>query len=262
MTVQRQSAIVNGGAGGIGSATVRHLSRIGYGVVVFDPDADSAKALAESLDGPAVAVGGDQSSEADVMRAIQEALALGRFSVCVNVAGYVIPTPPTVTPDGEVHAQELFEEMVRNHLTGPFNMARLSAQAFAGNEPDEEGQRGVIINTASTAAYEGQSCQVAYSASKGGIASMTPTMARDLAPIRIRVCAIAPGPIMTPRLASAPPELKEMLISNVAFPRRFGRPEEYAKLVEAIINIPFLNGQVIRLDGAMSTPLTSFAARR
>ncbi len=262
METQRQSAIVNGGAGGIGSATVRHLSGIGYGVVVFDTDGDRANALVSSLDGPAVAITGEQSSENDVKSAIREAQALGRFSVCVNVAGYVIATPPTATADCTVHDLGLFEEMVRNHLIGPFNVARLSALAFAKNAPDADGQRGVIINTASTAAFEGQAGQAAYSASKGGIASMTPSMARDLAPIGVRVCAIAPGPIMTPRLASAPPELQQKLIENVAFPKRFGHPEEYGKLVEAIVSIPFLNGQVIRLDGAMSTPLTTFTRPR
>lgn len=155
---------------------------------------------------------------------------------------------------------DLFREMLELHLFGPFNVSRLCAAAFASNPPDADGQRGLIVNTASTAAFDGQAGQTAYAASKSAIVGMTLSMARDLADIGVRALAIAPGPIWTPRLAAAPEALKNALIANVAFPKRFGQAEEYASLVEAFLRTPFLNGQTIRLDGAMSTPLASMGA--
>lgn len=255
MELAKCSALVNGGAGGLGGATVRRLTQLGVGVVVFDPDGDRAQALAAELGDRVIAVTGDQNVDSDVKAAIAAARTLGAFSICVNVAGAVFVTPPVADANGTPHPMGLFEDMVRNHLLGPFNVSRLSAAAFAKNTPDEDGQRGVIVNTASTAAYDGQARQAAYSASKGAIVGLTTSMARDLAPIGVRTCAIAPGPIMTPRLASAPAALQERLIADVAFPKRLGRPEEYGLLVEAIVRNPFLNGQVIRLDGGMSTQL-------
>lgn len=145
----------------------------------------------------------------------------------------------------------VFREMMELHLFVPFNVSRLAAASFSGNEPDTEGQRGLIINTASTAAFDGQARQVAYAAGKSGIVGLTTAMARDRAAIGVRACAIGPEPIWTPRLAGAPEELKAAHVANVAFPKRFGHPEEYASLVEAILRTPFLNGQRIRLDGAM-----------
>ncbi|MGR4866087.1 SDR family NAD(P)-dependent oxidoreductase [Caulobacter sp. LARHSG274] len=255
MELAKCSALINGGAGGLGGATARRLVELGVGVVVFDPDGDRARSLAEALGERAIAVVGDQNVDADVEAAIAAARTLGIFSICVNAAGAVFVTPPVADADGAPHPMGLFEEMVRNHLFGPFNVSRLSAAAFAGNAPDADGQRGVIVNTASTAAYDGQARQAAYAASKGAIVGLTTSMARDLAAIGVRACAIAPGPIMTPRLSGAPPALQQRLIADVAFPKRLGRPEEYGLLVEAIVRNPFLNGQVIRLDGAMSTQL-------
>lgn len=255
MELAKCSALINGGAGGLGGATAQRLAELGMGVVVFDPDGDRARSLAEALGERAIAIVGDQNIDADVTAAIAAAQTLGVFSICVNVAGAVFVTPPVADADGTPHPMDLFQDMVRNHLFGPFNVSRLSAAAFAGNAPDADGQRGVIINTASTAAYDGQARQAAYAASKGAIVGLTPSMARDLAPIGVRTCAIAPGPIMTPRLSGAPSALQQRLIADVAFPKRLGRPEEYGLLVEAIIRNPFLNGQVIRLDGAMSTQL-------
>lgn len=255
MELAKCSALVNGGAGGLGGATVRRLAQMGMGVVVFDPDADRAEALANELGDRVVAVAGDQSVDADVQAAIAAAQTLGVYALNVNVAGAVFITPPVADANGTPHPMGLFEDMVRNHLLGPFNVSRLSAAAFAKNAPDVDGQRGVIVNTASTAAYDGQARQAAYSASKGAIVGLTTSMARDLAAIGVRTCAIAPGPIMTPRLAGAPPALQERLIADVAFPKRLGKPEEYGLLVEAIVRNPFLNGQVIRLDGGMSTQL-------
>lgn len=255
------SAVVSGGAGGLGGATSRRLVEMGVGVVIFEPEIERARALADELGNRAVAVAGDHNSEEDVLAAIAEAKELGTFSINVNSAGVAIQTPPTATPDGVPHDMQTFREMLDLHLMGPFNMCRLSAAAFAANEPDEDGQRGVIVNTSSTAAFDGQGRQAAYAAAKAGIAAMTLTMARDLAAVGVRACAIAPGPIWTPRLAGAPQSLLDELTSNIAFPKRFGRPEEFASLVEMILRTPFLNGQTIRLDGALSTPLTQFAAK-
>ncbi len=261
MDFAKCSALVSGGGGGLGGATARRLAALGAGVVLFDPDGDRAAALARELGERAVAVQGDQNSDEDVAAAIAAARRLGVFSIAVNAAGVQIPAPHMATADGIPHDMDTFRRMIDTHLTGPFNVSRLSAAAFAGNEPDADGQRGVIVNTSSTAAYEGQIKQVAYSAGKAGIAGMTLAMARDLAAIGVRACAIAPGPIWTPRLARATDELKKELLANVAFPKRFGHAEEYASLVEAILRTPFLNGQVIRLDGAMSTPFTEMSAR-
>ena len=256
MNFSGRSALVTGGAGGLGGATARRLVELGMGVVAFDPDADRATAFALELGERAVAISGDHNDDDAVEAAIAAARQLGVFSVNVNAAGFAIRTPPTASREGRPHDMGLFRDMVELHLFGPFNVSRLCAAAFAGNDPDHDGQRGVIVNTASTAAYDGQAGQAAYSAAKAGIVGMTLAMARDLAAIGVRACAIAPGPIWTPRLASAPEAMKAALIANVAFPKRFGRAEEFASLVEAILRTPFLNGQTIRLDGGMSTPLT------
>ena len=261
MDFAKCSALISGGGGGLGGATARRLAALGMGVVLFDPDGDKAAAVAGEIGARAIAVHGDQNNDEDVAAASVEAGRLGVFSIAVNAAGVQIPAPHTATAEGVPHDMETFRHMIDTHLTGPFNVSRLSAAAFAGNEPDVDGQRGVIVNTASTAAYDGQIKQVAYSAGKAGIAGMTLSMARDLSAIGVRVCAIAPGPILTPRLARASDKLKEELLANVAFPKRFGHAEEYASLVEAILRTPFLNGQVIRLDGAMSTPLTAMSAQ-
>jgi 3-hydroxyacyl-CoA dehydrogenase / 3-hydroxy-2-methylbutyryl-CoA dehydrogenase len=255
-----RSALVSGGAGGLGGATAQRLVELGMGVVVFEPDAERAEARARELGTNAVGIGGDHNDADAVNLAIAAARRLGVFCVNVNAAGVVINTPATASSDGIPHDMQTFRDMIELHLYGPFNMSRLCAAAFAGNEPDEEGQRGLIINTASTAAFDGQARQVAYAAGKSAIVGMTTAMARDLAEIGVRACAIAPGPIWTPRLAGAPEALKAALIGNVAFPKRFGRAVEYASLVEAILRTPFLNGQTIRLDGAMSTPLTSMVS--
>lgn len=253
------SALVSGGAGGLGGATATRLVELGMAVVVFEPDEARAREFAAGLGGRAVGIGGDHNDEAAVLRAIAVARDLGTFSVNVNAAGVAYDTPATATLDGVPHDMAIFRQMLELHLMGPFNMSRLCAAAFAANEPDADGQRGVIVNTASTAAFDGQARQAAYSAGKSGIVGLTTAMARDLAEIGVRANAIAPGPIWTPRLASAPEAIKAALTANVAFPKRFGQPEEYASLVEAILRTPFLNGQTIRLDGALSTPLTSFS---
>lgn len=259
MDLRNCSALVTGGAGGLGGATSRRLIELGAAVVVFEPELQRAKALAGELGERAHPFAGDHNSEADVKAAIVLAKQFGTFSINVNAAGVAITAPRTASPDGTPHDMATFREMIELHLFGPFNVSRLCAAAFASNAPDGDGQRGIIVNTSSTAAYDGQAKQAAYSAAKAGIAGMTLAMARDLAPIGVRVCAIAPGPILTPRLAAAPEALKAELTRNVAFPKRLGRVEEYASLVEGILRTPFLNGQTIRLDGALSTPLTEMS---
>jgi len=253
------SAIVSGGAGGLGGATSRRLARLGMSVVIFEPDLARAAALADEIGEGAVGVAGDHNNDADVLSAIDVARELGRFAVNVNAAGVAISTPPVADAEGTPHDMGVFREMIDLHLNGPFNMTRLCSAAFAANVPDASGQRGAIVNTSSTAAEDGQGRQVAYSGAKAAIAAMARAMARDLAPIGVRVNAIAPGPIWTPRLAGASDALKAELLANVAFPKRFGEPDEYASLVEMILRTPFLNGQTIRLDGAMSTPLTEMS---
>ena len=259
MDFSRSSAVISGGAGGLGSATSRRLAALGLGVVIFEPDGSRAQDLASEIGPRAVVIEGDQCSDEDVQRAIGAARKLGTLAVNVNAAGVSMHTPATATLDGVPHDMGTFRAMMDVHLIGPFNMARLCAAAMAANTPDADGQRGVIINTASTGAFDGQARQVAYAAGKAGIVGMSLAMARDLADIGVRVNAIAPGPMWTPRLAQAPQAVLDELTRNVAFPKRFGQGDEYASLVEAILRTPFLNGQTIRLDGAMSTPLTQLS---
>jgi NAD(P)-dependent dehydrogenase (short-subunit alcohol dehydrogenase family) len=255
-----RSAVVTGGAGGLGGATARRLTELGMGVVILEPDGGRAEAFAAELGANAVGLAGDHGDEAAVLRAISAAQQMGVFSVNVNAAGVALSAPSVATAEGAAHSMSLFREMLELHLFGPFNVSRLCAAAFASNPPDADGQRGIIVNTASTAAFDGQAGQTAYAAAKSAIVGMTLSMARDLAEIGVRALAIAPGPIWTPRLAAAPEALLNALIANVAFPKRFGQSEEFASLVEAFLRTPFLNGQTIRLDGAMSTPLASMGA--
>ncbi|MCB2076805.1 MAG: SDR family NAD(P)-dependent oxidoreductase [Novosphingobium sp.] len=256
MELEGKSAIVSGGAGGLGGATARRLTELGMKVVIFEPEFAKASEFASTLGDNAIPLAGDHNNDGDVGAAIDCARSAGTLFINVNSAGVAIPTPATADEKGVPHDRDIFQQMIELHLLGPFNMSRLCAAAFAGNEPDEHGQRGVIVNTSSTAAWDGQARQVAYAAAKSAIAGMTLAMARDLAEIGVRACAIAPGPMWTPRLAGASEDLKAELLKNVAFPKRFGQAAEFASLVEAIVNTPFLNGQTIRLDGALSTPLT------
>ena len=247
MKLVGRSAIVAGGAGGLGSATVRRLAARGVGVVVLDPDRERANALAEELGERAAVVVGDSNDDRVVDEAITRASSLGTFSIAVSATGVVIPSQPMVGRDGSVLSKDTLLANLELHVCGPFNLARLSAAAFASNDPDEDGQRGVIVQTASISAFDGQRTMVPYAAAKGAIVSMTLPMARDLAPLGIRVCTIAPGAFATPRLSSA--EVQELLVQDVTFPKRVGDPDEYASLVEAIVTNPYLNAEVIRLDG-------------
>ena len=247
MDLEGRSAIVAGGAGGLGSATVRRLASRGVGVVVLDPDVERGDALADELGSRVAAVAGDSNDDDAVTAAIDRARALGTPSIAVSATGVVIPSRPLVGRDGSVLAKEALLANLELHVCGPFNLARLAAAAFAANEPDADGGRGVIVQTASISAFDGQVTMVPYAAAKGAVVSMTLPMARDLAPLGIRVCAIAPGAFATPRLSS--PQVQQLLVRDVVFPKRVGNPDEYASLVELIVTNPYLNGEVIRLDG-------------
>jgi 3-hydroxyacyl-CoA dehydrogenase / 3-hydroxy-2-methylbutyryl-CoA dehydrogenase len=242
-----RSAIIAGGAGGLGSATARRLASRGAGVVVLDPDPHRSAALVTELGAGAAAVTGVSNDDDAVAEAIAAARALGAFGIAVSATGVVIPSQPLVGQDGSLLSVEALRANLELHVCGPFNLARLAAAAFAQNRPDEDGQRGVIVQTASISAFDGQVTMVPYAAAKGAIVSMTLPMARDLAPLGIRVCAIAPGAFATPRLAS--PQVQQLLVRDVVFPARVGHPDEYASLVEHIVTNPYLNGEVIRLDG-------------
>jgi NAD(P)-dependent dehydrogenase (short-subunit alcohol dehydrogenase family) len=254
MNLEERSAIVTGGAGGLGAATARHLATIGMGVAIFDRDTDRAAELAKELGDATVAVGGDVNEDADVGAAIDAARSLGPLTLVVNIAGGGLGGGRTVGRGGVTHDKHAFIATMEMNAFGTFNVSRLAAAAMADNEPDAEGQRGVIVNTGSIAGMEGQTGQIAYAAAKAAILGMTLPMARDLAPIGVRVCAIAPGTMGTPLMLGVSEEMREKLVENIVFPKRMGRPEEFALLVESIARNPYLNGENIRLDGALRFP--------
>ncbi|MGA8724454.1 MAG: SDR family NAD(P)-dependent oxidoreductase [Acidimicrobiales bacterium] len=254
MNLEGRAAIVSGGAGGLGSAVVRQLAGSGMRVVVFDRDADRAGSLAKELGDAAVAVGGDVVDDDDVTAAIDAAYAMGTLSVLANVAGGGVGGGRTVARDGAPHDKAAFSITMEMNALGTFNATRLVAAAMAKNAPDQEGERGVVVNTASIAGLEGQIGQVAYGSAKAAILGMTLPMARDLAPLGIRVCAVAPGTMGTPAMLRVPEEARGELERNIMFPKRLGKPEEFALLVESIARNPYLNGENIRLDGALRFP--------
>ena len=245
---------MTGGAGGLGAATVRRLVERGMGVAIFDRDAGRAKALAAELGARAVAVSGDVAVDDDVAAAIAAAASLGALSLVVNVAGGATGGGRILGRDGTPHDKGVFVSTMEMNAVGTFNVTRLAAAAMAKNEPDAHGQRGVVVNTASIAGIEGQAGQVAYAAAKAAILGMTLPLARDLAPSGIRVCAIAPGTMGTPIMRSVPAAMQQKLVENVVFPKRMGDPDEFALLVESIARNPYLNGENIRLDGALRFP--------
>jgi NAD(P)-dependent dehydrogenase (short-subunit alcohol dehydrogenase family) len=251
MELEGRSAIVTGGAGGLGAATVRRLVDAGLRVVVFDRDVERAGSLAKELGDAAVATGGDVTEDEDVEAAIEAAKGLGTLSVVVNVAGGGVGGGRTVSRNGTPHDKESFVQTMDMNALGTFNVTRLTAAAMGGNEPDADGQRGVVVNTASIAGMEGKSGQLAYSAAKAAILGMTLPLARDLAPMGIRVCAIAPGTMGTPLMLSALEHMKTDPSEGIVFPRRMGHPDEFALLVESIVRNPYLNGENIRLDGGL-----------
>ena len=251
MQLEESSAIVTGGAGGLGAATVRRLVEIGMRVVIFDRDGDRAGELAKELGDAAFAVSGDVLDDDDVQAAVDAAQSLGPLSVVVNVAGGGVGGGRTVGRDGTPHDKEAFVKTLEINAVSTFNMTRLAAAAMAANEPDDDGQRGVIVNTGSLAGLEGKAGQLAYATGKAAVLGMTLPLARDLAPLGVRVCAIAPGVMGTPLMLGAMEHLKHDPADGVLQPRRMGRPEEFALLVESIVRNPYLNGENIRLDGGL-----------
>jgi NAD(P)-dependent dehydrogenase (short-subunit alcohol dehydrogenase family) len=245
--------LVTGGASGLGAATVRELLGAGGKVVILDrPQSDGAK-LAEELGKSAAFEAADVTSDAEVEGAVKRTLErFGAVHVAVNCAG-TGAAMRTVTKQGPMPLA-IFAKVIEINLIGTFNVLRVAAAEMAKNNPNEEGERGVIVNTASAAAFDGQIGQAAYSASKGGVVAMTLPIARDLASLGIRVCTIAPGTFDTPMLAMLPDPQRQALAAQIPFPSRLGRPPEFAALTRHIIENPMLNGETIRLDGALRMP--------
>jgi NAD(P)-dependent dehydrogenase (short-subunit alcohol dehydrogenase family) len=252
--LEGRGALVTGGAGGLGAATVRRLAAAGMGVAVFDRDLARAEELAAEIGSQVVVAGGDVTDDDDVLAAIDAARSVGPLSLIVNVAGGGVGGGRTVARDGTPHDKDAFVGTLAMNAIGTFNVARLGAAAMAANEPDQHGQRGVIVNTASIAGYEGQTGQLAYATAKAAILGMSLPMARDLAALGVRVCAIAPGTMGTPLMRSTSAELQGRLVESIVFPKRMGEPDEFAQLVESIARNPYLNGENIRLDGALRFP--------
>ena len=250
MRIEGRTFLVTGGASGLGGATARMICGAGGTTVVLDVNAEAGEAIAAELGAAARFVRTDVASEREVAHAVDVAReAYGEVAGAVNAAG-VAPAGKVLGREGP-HALDLFERTLRVNLVGTFNVIRLAAAAMATRDPGPDGERGVIVNTSSIAAFDGQIGQAAYSASKGGIVALTLPVARELARHGIRVVTIAPGTFDTPLLAGLPEAARVSLGQQVPFPSRLGRPEEYAALVRHVIENEMLNGEVIRLDGAL-----------
>ena len=254
MQVEGAVALVSGGASGLGEAVARRLIAGGARVVIADVQRERGEALQRELGTGAEFVVCDVSREEQVAAAVERASALGPLRVLVSCAG-VAPAKRALDRSGAPHDLAIFQRTLEINVLGTFNLARLGAAAMvAGTEPESSGQRGVIVNTASIAAYEGQTGQVAYAASKGAIVAMTLPLARDLAQHGIRVCTICPGIMDTPLLAGLPEAARAGLSGVIPFPSRLGAPAEFAALVQHVIENDYLNGESIRLDGALRMP--------
>ena len=247
MDISGKVFIVTGGASGLGEGTARRIAAAGGTVVIADMQAEKGEAVAKEIGGAFVKC--DVTSEADGQAVVAKSVSLGKLMGLVNCAG-IASAEKTVGKTGP-HNFEAFKRTVTINLIGSFNMIRLAADAMSKNEPEATGERGVMISTASVAAYDGQIGQAAYSASKGGVVGMTLPIARDLARNGIRNMTIAPGIFGTPMMASMPKEVQDSLAAAVPFPSRLGTPLDYAKLAQHIIENDMLNGEVIRLDGAI-----------
>ncbi|MDA0361635.1 MAG: SDR family NAD(P)-dependent oxidoreductase [Proteobacteria bacterium] len=246
-------ALVTGGASGLGEASVRELISKGAKVAILDRDQERGKSLAKELGSNVMFVPTDVTSEESVVSAISQAKEkYGFINVVVNCAGIAV-AEKTVGKDG-AHKLASFNKTLNINLSGSFNVSRLASEAMQSNSLNDQGERGVIINTASVAAFDGQKGQVAYAASKGGVASMTLPMARDLAQVGIRVLAIAPGLFMTPMLVGLPEKALESLSSQPLFPQRLGDPKEFGELVLFMIGAAYLNAEVVRLDAGIRLP--------
>lgn len=251
MNLKNQAAIVTGGGSGLGAATAEMLAREGANVTLFDMNEETGKAHAEKIRGAFAKV--NVADAANVAEAIEAAEAKnGVARILVNCAGIAYGAK-TVGKENKPHSLDQFRKVIEVNLIGTFNCISQFAARLSRAEPVGE-ERGVIINTASVAAFEGQVGQAAYSASKGGIVGMTLPIARDLAQLGIRVVTIAPGTFWTPMMAGLPQEVQDSLGKQTPFPSRLGKPEEYAQLAQAIITNPMLNGEVIRIDGAIRMP--------
>lgn len=253
MVIEAAGAIVSGGASGLGAATVRRLHEAGAHVVIADLNAEAGAALASELGDRAEYIETNVTDEDAVLAAVEAASRPQRgLRIAVACAG--IGWAQRVTGKAGPHPQDIFNNVLQVNLVGTFNLLRLAATSMNENEPDEEGERGVFIGTASAAAFDGQIGQIAYSASKGGVVGMVLPAARDLSSRGIRVLAIAPGLFDTPMMAAMEEEAREALGAQVPFPSRLGRPAEFAQLAAAIVENPMMNGETIRLDGAIRMP--------
>ncbi|OWT80976.1 MULTISPECIES: 3-hydroxyacyl-CoA dehydrogenase [unclassified Achromobacter] len=250
MEIANKVFIVTGGASGLGAGTVQMLVANGAKVVIADVQDEAGGKLAEQLGQHYVHC--DVTQEADAKAAVAAAVAIGPLFGLVNCAG-VAPASRIVGKNGP-HPLDLFQKVIAINLIGGFNMMRLCAEAMGNNTPEATGERGVLINTASVAAYDGQIGQAAYAASKAGVVGMTLPIARDLSKVGIRCMTIAPGIFGTPMIFGMPQEVQDSLAASIPFPARLGRPEDYAKLVQSIITNDMLNGETIRLDGAIRMP--------
>ncbi len=253
MKLDKVTALVTGGASGLGKASAKSIISSGGKVAIIDLDEEKGNNLEKEMGDNSVFIKADVSSEDDIIKAIDIAInRLGPINTVVNCAG-ILKAGKTVGKKGPFK-MESFEKVIKVNLIGTFNVIRLAAAKMAENETTEDGERGVIINTASIAAYDGQMGQIAYAASKGGIIGMTLPIARDLASLGIRNVTIAPGVFDTEMMAGVPDEVRETLISQIPFPKRFGIPEEFAEFVLSIIQNKMINGDTIRLDGALRMP--------
>lgn len=249
MQLDGTSAIVTGGASGLGAATARRLAAAGARVVVADLNGDSGEAVAAEIDGAFVAT--DVTKPDDVSAAVAVATEMAPLRSLVNCAG-IGSVGRTINRDASPHDLDYFATVLAINLTGTFNCIRLAASAMAGLDPvDDQGSRGAIVNTASVAAFDGQIGQAAYSASKGGVVGMTLPIARDLSSVGIRVNTIAPGIIDTAMLAALPDDAKVSLGQQVLFPKRLGQPAEYAQLAEFLLTHDYMNGETVRMDGGI-----------
>ncbi|MGG5821492.1 SDR family NAD(P)-dependent oxidoreductase [Falsiroseomonas sp. HW251] len=250
MELNGASAVVSGGGSGLGAATAEALAKAGAKVVVFDINEANAQAVAQRIGG--IAVAGDVAEEAPLAKAVEEAAKLAPLRIAVACAG-IAPAARVAGRNGP-HDLDLFSRVIRVNLIGTFNLLRLAAARMTANDPLPTGERGLVVQTASIAAYEGQIGQAAYSASKGGVVGLTLPAARELARFGVRVVTIAPGLIHTPLMDTLTPEARESLGRQPLFPQRLGRPDEFASMVLAVAANPLLNGSTIRLDGALRLP--------
>jgi len=253
MNLKEAVALITGGGSGLGEATAREFFSAGAKISILDLPSSPGAKVAQSFGDRGIFCPADVGSEKEVAQAVQNTLSrFGVINILVNCAG-IGRAMRTITKEGP-HPLDLFSKVIGVNLIGTFNAIRLTAAAMAKGGANTDGERGVIVNTASVAAYDGQIGQAAYSASKGGVVGMTLPIARDLASVGIRVCTIAPGTFETPMLAGLPDPARKALEAQIPFPSRLGRPSEYAALARHIVENPMLNGETIRLDGALRMP--------